>query len=80
MADDIGPACPVPIKLLLSVREVAKALGMSERTVWRLAATGDIPPPLAIGRSRRWSRSTLEAWLAREERRAQCQQKASMPT
>ena len=57
-------------KLLLKVQEVALALGMSERAVWRLVATGEILPPVRIGRSARWRLVTIDAWLAKVEERA----------
>ena len=60
----------LPTRLLLSVKQVAQALGIGERTVWRLSATGELPDAIRIGRLRRWRRSTLEAWLARAEREA----------
>ena len=58
------------IPLAMSVKDVADALAVSERTVWRLAAVGEIPQPMSIGRLKRWRRSTLEAWLARQESEA----------
>ena len=64
------------LKLLLNASEVAAALGVSQRSVWRLSATGEIPPPVRIGRSVRWRRAAIESWLVREERRAARQQKA----
>lgn len=67
------------LKLLLNASEVATTLGVSERSVWRLSAIGEIPPPIRIGRSVRWRRSTVEAWLAKEERRAVRQQRADTP-
>ncbi len=66
------------LSLLMNARDVAEALGVSERSVWRLAAIGDIPPPVRIGRSTRWRRSTIDSWLTTEERRAARRQKAEM--
>ena len=67
------------LKMLLNASEVAATLGVSQRSVWRLSATGEIPPPVRIGRSVRWRRSTVEAWLAKEERQAVRQQRADTP-
>ena len=67
--DALANAAP-PTALLLSVKQVAEALGVGERTIWRLSATGQLPEPIRIGRLRRWRRSTLEAWLARAESEA----------
>jgi excisionase family DNA binding protein len=49
--------------LLLKVDQVALMLGLSERTVWRLVETGEIPRPIKLGRSVRWSRSTIERFV-----------------
>jgi excisionase family DNA binding protein len=50
--------------LLLSLNDLAVALRVSARTVARLAAAGQLPPALKIGRLRRWSRRAVEEWLA----------------
>jgi predicted DNA-binding transcriptional regulator AlpA len=55
---------------LLTVKELAAALGVNERTCWRLAAMaeaghGDFPRPLRIGpRVVRWRLADVEAYLA----------------
>jgi len=55
---------------LLTVTELAAALGVHERTCWRLAAMaeagqGDFPRPLRIRpRIIRWRLSDVEAYLA----------------
>ena len=55
---------------LLTVKELAAALGVNERTCWRLASMaeaghGDFPRPLRIGhRIIRWRLSDVEAYLA----------------
>jgi excisionase family DNA binding protein len=53
---------------LLNVKEVAAWLGISVRAVWRWAADGVIPPPIVLGRLRRWSLRDLEEWAARAPR------------
>ena len=46
---------------LLDVRQVAELLGVHVRTVWRMAATGEIPPPIKLSeRVVRWRLSDLE--------------------
>lgn len=50
--------------LLMNVQEVAGLLRISDRSVWRLVASGDLPAPIALGRSRRWPRAQIEAWVA----------------
>jgi excisionase family DNA binding protein len=58
------PVEPSPVDRLISVREVATLISVSPRSVWRLADSGKLPRPLAIGGSRRWKESDLRAWLA----------------
>lgn len=45
---------------LMSVREVAAMLALSERSVWRAAAAGDLPKPLQIRGASRWIRREVE--------------------
>jgi excisionase family DNA binding protein len=52
-----------PSPLMMTVDEVAEALGISTRQVWRLRSKGDIPEPLNIGRSVRWRRSDVLRWI-----------------
>jgi excisionase family DNA binding protein len=47
---------------LVRAREVAKALALSERSVLRLAAQGDLPH-VRVGRSVRFDPAAVEAWL-----------------
>ncbi len=49
--------------LLLDVKEVARLLCLGERTVWRLSGGGMLPKPISIGRSRRWHRKVIEAFV-----------------
>lgn len=61
-----------PEVMALSVREVARLLGISVRTVWRLVAAGDLPQPVRVGRAARWDRQTLvDWWEAKTSRKAQ---------
>lgn len=48
---------------LLTVKEVADIFKLSVRKVWRLAAAGQLPPPLKIGRSSRWIAAEIEAYI-----------------
>ena len=50
--------------LLLKVEEVAMLLGISIRTVWRLASVHDLPTPLSLGRAKRWPRQAIEKYIA----------------
>ena len=50
--------------LLLTERQVAKALGLSPRTVWGLADRGELPV-VWIGRAKRFDRRDIEAMIDR---------------
>jgi excisionase family DNA binding protein len=51
-------------KGLMTVREVAILLGVCERTVWRLAARGQLPQPIRYSRKLvRWSAEQVERYL-----------------
>ena len=47
----------------LAVQDVAELLGVSERHVWSLHSRALLPAPARLGRSVRWVRSELLAWL-----------------
>lgn len=53
-----------PSDTLLSVDEVASLLGVSRRSVDQIIAEGDLKP-LYIRSARRFSRSTIDAYLRR---------------
>lgn len=46
--------------ILLTVKQVAKLIGMSERSIWRLSGSGEFPAPIALGRSKRWYRKSVD--------------------
>ena len=54
---------------LLSVRDLARLLNVSQRTVWTLRNRGELPSPLKLGAGIRWRRATVPAWLAGLEAR-----------
>jgi len=47
---------------LLTARELAKELAVSQRTVWKLLSGGRLPGPLRIGRSVRWRAEQISEW------------------
>lgn len=49
--------------LLVDYRQVAKLLKVSERTLWKMQHCGEMPPPIRIGRSVRWSLEALRRWI-----------------
>jgi predicted DNA-binding transcriptional regulator AlpA len=50
--------------LALLDREAAQLFQVSTRHWWQLDKLGRIPRPIRLGRSVRWSRVEIEAWLA----------------
>ena len=55
-----------PLRLLLTAEETARALAISPRKLWELTRTGQIPC-IRIGRSVRYDRVDLEAWIAEQK-------------
>lgn len=48
---------------LLKAKEVARILSISERSLWRLLASGEIIEPVRIGRAVRWRSDELWSWI-----------------
>ena len=61
---EISSAVTEPVPLLIPVRTVAKILGISPRSVWRLLSAGKIVPPVRIGGAVRWKSDELKTWVA----------------
>lgn len=55
---------PADPTALLDVQAVARMLGCSGRTIYRLADGGLMPRPRKISAMVRWSRSEIESWIA----------------
>lgn len=67
MTDEIiGAIPPSALRLLLRPPEAAKALAVSERTLWSLAQRGEIPR-VRIGRAVCYSVDALRAYISRRE-------------
>ena len=49
---------------LLTVRDVARLLALSERSVWRMSDAGKLPVPVRIGAAVRWRRAEIEQWIS----------------
>jgi excisionase family DNA binding protein len=49
-------------KLLWTSRETAAAMGISERTLWKLTNDGDIPC-VRIGRAVRYDPTDIRSWI-----------------
>lgn len=50
-------------RLALSAKETALLLGISQRHLWAMHSAGRVPEPIRLGRSVRWRRDELRAWL-----------------
>lgn len=59
--------------LLLDARGVAALLCCSAKTVTRLVAASELPAPIKLGRLARWSRRTIEEWIAARQKRRQAE-------
>ena len=60
---DDAPADPGEA-ILAPAATIARMLGISERTVWRLLSAGQIVHPVRIGGSVRWRVTAVEEWIA----------------
>jgi excisionase family DNA binding protein len=60
------PKRPTPFgsATLVDAKELASFLGCSEKNVRRLTDKGQIPKAVKVGKLLRWSRQTIEDWLA----------------
>jgi predicted DNA-binding transcriptional regulator AlpA len=54
---------PTERKRLLTSREVAKELGIAERSVWKWTAAGELPKPVHMGGVTRWFTKEIDDWL-----------------
>jgi excisionase family DNA binding protein len=52
------------VAAMLDVKAVAALLSVSPRTVYRLADSGRMPSPAKLNALVRWSRASVENWLA----------------
>ena len=50
--------------ILLSAQVLAKRLGISLRTLWRLRSGGRLPEAVRLGGTVRWRTSDIDAWVA----------------
>lgn len=49
--------------LLIDINEVARLTGFSRGKLYSMQSTGAMPAPLKVGRSTRWRRADIEAWV-----------------
>jgi len=60
----IIPPAPVGVELV-NARELARVLAVSERTLYRLKSTGELPPPVVLGGSVRWRLDEIRQWISK---------------
>jgi excisionase family DNA binding protein len=63
--------------LLIRAEEVARLVGVSTRTLWRLVNAGEFPRPIHVGRNTRWRAADVEGWVSR--RRPTTEEKSEVP-
>ena len=59
-APDTGRDSP----LLIPAGEVARLLGISKRTLWRLLSAGKLPAPVRLGNNVRWRLDEVQQWIS----------------
>jgi predicted DNA-binding transcriptional regulator AlpA len=57
---------------LVDVKSVTRALGVSERTIQRLVASGGFPKPVYLMGAKRWRKSVVVAWIEQNTVGANC--------
>ena len=60
----LAQAIQIGNRRLGDAKAVGRVLGLSWRTVYRLADAGKIPQGYKLGTSRRWDLSEIEAFIA----------------
>jgi len=59
-----SPPAELSANLLADVQAVAELLSCSTRHVYRLSDAGKMPAPLKLGALVRWSRASIDSWIA----------------
>lgn len=62
---------------LLTVKDVAAALKVSTRQIWKMLSSGKLVEPVRLGRSVRWRAGDIAEWIrlgcpSRERFEAEC--------
>ncbi len=50
---------------LINGKQLAALLAVSERTLYRLKSTGELPAPVVLGGSVRWRLAEIRGWIAK---------------
>lgn len=49
--------------MLMTLQEVSGAIKLCESQIYGLIRKGEFPTPIKLGRSSRWRKSEVEAWV-----------------
>jgi predicted DNA-binding transcriptional regulator AlpA len=49
--------------LMFNVKRLAEKLALSPSSVRRLSEKGKMPPPIGLGKSKRWIAVEIESWI-----------------
>ena len=58
-----GQNPPEDMRLLIDLKEAARLLKLSPRTIWRMQSSKVMPDPIRIGRAVRWRYEGLKVWV-----------------
>lgn len=53
---------PPPIDPIVPRKTMAREIGVSTTTLWRMTKAGSLPKPVRIGNKLGWPRSVVNAW------------------
>ena len=56
-------APPIKTERLLRARDVGELLGLHQRTVYRMAAAGELPQAVKVGGATRWKLSEITQFM-----------------
>lgn len=63
------PPSPPPPAALFPIAHTALYVAVGRSRIYQLAAAGQFPKPIKVGRSVRWIRAELDAWIAAQAAR-----------
>ena len=63
------PSSPPPPAALLTIAHTTHYVAAGRSRIYQMAADGQFPKPIKVGRSVRWIRAELDAWIAAQAAR-----------
>ena len=64
-----NPSAPPPHAALFPIAHTAHYVAVGRSRIYQLAAAGEFPQPIKVGRSVRWIRAELDVWIAAQAAR-----------